>query len=139
MLLSLPLHSYTLTQHRHYAPLRLYCISFIVSALTLLLDADVYYLHMYSVLLTACSFCNLSQSFPSTSTSYPSLFITVHLILTYMCILMCMCRELSVWTSNMRRAKDTAREVKAAHHVEWRSLREIEVRFLSVCLCVVLF
>ena len=46
---------------------------------------------------------------------------------------MCMCRELSVWTSNMRRAKDTAREVKAAHHVEWRSLREIEVRRLSVC------
>jgi hypothetical protein len=32
-----------------------------------------------------------------------------------------------VWTSNMRRAKDTAKEVKAAHHVEWRSLREIEV------------
>ena len=37
-------------------------------------------------------------------------------------------RELSVWTSNMRRAKDTAREVKCANLVEWRSLREIEVR-----------
>lgn len=36
-------------------------------------------------------------------------------------------RELSVWTSNMRRAKDTAREVKSANHIEWRSLREIEV------------
>jgi hypothetical protein len=28
----------------------------------------------------------------------------------------------------MRRAKDTAKEVKAASHVEWRSLREIEVK-----------
>ena len=35
--------------------------------------------------------------------------------------------ELSVWCSNMRRAKDTAREVKCANIVEWRSLREIEV------------
>ena len=48
-------------------------------------------------------------------------------------IFMCVCSELSVWTSNMRRAKDTAKEVKAAHHVEWRSLREIEVQYVVWC------
>ena len=32
----------------------------------------------------------------------------------------------------MRRAKDTAREVKCANLVEWRSLREIEVRVNTV-------
>ena len=35
--------------------------------------------------------------------------------------------DLCVWTSTMRRAWETAREIKANKLVEWRSLREIEV------------
>eukprot|EP00596_Hydrurales_sp_CCMP1899_P002263 CAMPEP_0119034028 /NCGR_PEP_ID=MMETSP1177-20130426/1086_1 /TAXON_ID=2985 /ORGANISM="Ochromonas sp, Strain CCMP1899" /LENGTH=503 /DNA_ID=CAMNT_0006991219 /DNA_START=82 /DNA_END=1593 /DNA_ORIENTATION=+ len=35
--------------------------------------------------------------------------------------------KLSVWTSSMRRARDTAKEVKCKKLTEWRSLREIEV------------
>jgi hypothetical protein len=58
---------------------------------------------------------------------YLSLIPTLRALHVCVCLSVCVCRELSVWTSNMRRAKDTAKEVKAAHHVEWRSLREIEV------------
>ena len=36
-------------------------------------------------------------------------------------------RELCVWTSNMKRSKQTAVQVRAKKLVEWRALREIEV------------
>ena len=35
--------------------------------------------------------------------------------------------SLSVWTSTMRRARETAKEIQSKRYVEWRSLREIEV------------
>jgi len=35
--------------------------------------------------------------------------------------------EIAVWTSTMRRAKETASELKCKRLVEWRALREIEV------------
>jgi 6-phosphofructo-2-kinase/fructose-2,6-biphosphatase len=35
--------------------------------------------------------------------------------------------NLVVWTSNMKRAKQTAAEIHAKKKVEWRALREIEV------------
>ena len=59
--------------------------------------------------------------------SYTHFFFLLLILCALHAYVLCVCRELSVWTSNMRRAKDTAKEVKAAHHVEWRSLREIEV------------
>ena len=34
---------------------------------------------------------------------------------------------LSVWSSTMRRARETAKEIPSKRYVEWRSLREIEV------------
>lgn len=77
---------------------------------------------------------SLRQSLIRTCISFPS----NPMCSSCVCVCVCLCvrRELSVWTSNMRRAKDTAKEVKAAHHVEWRSLREIEVRGV-VCYDVV--
>lgn len=34
--------------------------------------------------------------------------------------------ELNVWTSILRRARETAAEIKCKRYVEWRALREIE-------------
>lgn len=43
--------------------------------------------------------------------------------------------KLNVWSSTLRRARETAAEVKGKRYVEWRALREIETgkkRFLYV-------
>ena len=44
-----------------------------------------------------------------------------------MIIMVIIIEYLTVWTSNMKRSRQTAKEIKSKKVVEWRSLREIEV------------